>query len=234
MSGQPVVVIGGRGSWPWLYRGMQRWIGQRTGRVVRVVPAGPWDWFRTRREGYLPILDRLLTAVQVARAEARADWVTLVAHGDGGIVARLFLGCDAYRLRVYGGQDMVNTLVTLGTPHQARGHFGADLEREFANRHYPGAFYAHVRYLAVVGRTVVGSRRGSRAERRAYDLYRAADLEGAVLGDGMIPERAAALPGAVLVPVEGAWHHPAQSRDWYGGSPAVIARWWGVVERAES
>ena len=50
-------------------------------------------------------------------AEKPQGKIALIGHSAGGWISRIYLSDRSYGGKVYGGQDLVHSLVTLGSPH---------------------------------------------------------------------------------------------------------------------
>jgi pimeloyl-ACP methyl ester carboxylesterase len=226
---QAIIVIGGYNSfWP-LYLNMARRLENLSGLPSVGVPLMPWDWWSAgRARDATNILRRLQETVAWARRRLRAERFVLVGHSAGGVIGRLYLYDQPMWGQAYAGVDHVTALITLGSPHcglngTETGWFLTDQ----ANRRVSGAFYAdRVRYRTVAGRFVQGQQNGRRKERRAFRTYRFFFGRGDVWGDGTVPVPCAALPGAENLILDGIAHSVKSSRQWYGGSRAIIRRWW--------
>ena len=174
--------------------------------------------------GWKRILLRVEATVRDAqRRSGGAHPVTLVGHSSGGVLGRLFLSPEPFEGVRFAGLDVVRHLITLGSPHlNVR---GARLRR-WVDRTYPGAYFApDVRYTAVGGRAVRGTREGTPRERAAHFLYRRLSGTGDEWGDGLVPLSSSRLDGARSLVVDGVAHAPLGGARWYG-SPDVIHEWW--------
>lgn len=230
---QAIIVIGGYNSlWP-LYLGMARDLEDISGLQAIGVPLMPWHWWVAGRdENAAHILQKLLETVAWARRRFKASRFILVGHSAGGVLARLYLHDGPVWGQVYGGADHVQTLITLGSPHcsDRDANTGWMLTDE-ANRLVPGTPYAgRVRYRAVIGHCLQGRKDGSPKERRAARIYRFFTGQDDVWGDGLVPAQSAHLDGAENLILEDIAHSRKISGDWYGGSRAIIRRWWPIGE----
>lgn len=88
---------------------------------IRTSYMGYGDWLRILGgDDFSGYLDRAYANVMdVYNGCGRREHVRLVGHSAGGWVGRLLLGDVPYQGTVYGAKTMVNTLVTLGTPHHS-------------------------------------------------------------------------------------------------------------------
>ena len=146
----PTLILGGFLITPEAYGPMATAIAAQTGQPVQVVPTTRLEWLRTGgRPGWRRLLDRSHDLLLALAAESPVGRVNLVGHSSGGVMLRLLLGDDPFAGRVYADRIRVQSLVTLGSPHQAVR--GTALRREVAAL-YPGAPYAgELAYLAVAG-----------------------------------------------------------------------------------
>jgi pimeloyl-ACP methyl ester carboxylesterase len=226
---EAIVVIGGYNSlWP-AYLKMARDLEDVTSLRAIGVPLMPWDWWMARQAGDASnLLQKLEETVVWARRRFQADRFILVGHSAGGVLSRLYLSEQAVWGRVYAGVRHVTALITLGSPHcgDREGDIGWYPADE-ANRLVPGTPYAdRVRYRAIAGRCLQGRQDGGYKERRAFHSYRFFAGRGAIWGDGLVPVNSAQLDGAETLILEGVAHSRKIARDWYGGSAAIIRRWW--------
>jgi hypothetical protein len=81
-----------------------------------------------------------------------------------------------------------------------------------------------------MGHYLRGCEEGNHKERRAFRTYRFFSGQGDVWGDGIVPVQSARLDGAETFLLKGVAHSRKTSGDWYGGSRAIIRRWWPVGE----
>lgn len=226
---QAIVIVGGYNSlWP-SYLKLARDLEDLTGLQAIGVPLMPWHWWASMRsEDATNIMQKLEETVTWARRRFHADRFILVGHSAGGIIGRLYL-CDAPVWgHVYNGVEHVSTLITLGSPHCGdRGVSTGWVLTDEANRLVPGTLYARqVRYQAVAGQYIRGHQDGNYKERRAHRAYHFFAGRGDVWGDGMVPVQCAHLDGAETVILENVAHSRKVARNWYGGSAAILRRWW--------
>jgi pimeloyl-ACP methyl ester carboxylesterase len=237
---QAIIVIGGYNSlWP-AYLRMARDLEDLSGLQAVGVPLMPWHWQSATRKGDATnILQKLAETTLWARRRFNTDRVILVGHSAGGLIARLYLSDRPVWGHRYPGLDHVTMLVTLGSPHCPASMPGGNQETstnwflvDTPNRVVPGATYAdRVRYCAVAGRWIQGHSSGTRREQRAFQMYRAFNgQDGDVWGDGVVPVECALLSGAEMLVLDGVTHSARSGRAWYGGSRAIIRRWWSTVE----
>lgn len=224
---RPIVFIGGWLSSPGDYAGMARTLaGPPYNRVVYIVDFNRIEWSQVRDPNFTPVLNALARTVEIALEETGADKIDLIGHSAGGRVARAYLGSEPYRNVVYDGQRVVASLTTLGTAHETYEIY----VKEFAavvNSRYPGAYYSHIAYRSVAGRSVKGHRIGRPEEMLAYNSYDTAFGKGHMIGDGIIPTEACFLKGADNIVLEGARHAPYNAPNTWYGAPRVIPLWFG-------
>jgi hypothetical protein len=224
MAGEPVVVIGGRGSWPVGYRGLAASLSALSGREVHVVPLTPLDWTLGLLRGYGQLVFEVASTVDRALLESEGDRAILVGHSAGGILARVYIGGDPpYGGRRYSGHRRVSHLITLGTPHNVppKGRLAPIAE---VNALFPGALHGHISYLSVAGAAVSGASSG-RARRR-YERF---VEDGRVDGDGLVPVPSALLPGAESLVLDGLRHgrlYAGFGGRWYGSDRTAVEQWW--------
>jgi pimeloyl-ACP methyl ester carboxylesterase len=226
---EAIVLIGGHNSlWP-VYLKTARDLEDVSGLPAIGVPLMPWDWWTARQASDAShLLRKLEETVVWARRKLLADRFILVGHSAGGVIARLYLSEQAVWGQVYAGVQHVTALITLGSPHCSdRGTATGWYLTDEANRLVPGTPYAdRVRYRAVAGQYLQGHQDGNYLEQRAFRTYRFFAGQGDLWGDGTVPVPSARLEGAETVVLEGIAHSRKFARDWYGGSAAVIRRWW--------
>jgi pimeloyl-ACP methyl ester carboxylesterase len=224
-----IIVIGGYSSlWP-AYLGMARHLADLTGLQAITAPLMPWHWWTAQQaQEATGILEKLRETVVWARRKVRAGRFILVGHSAGGLIARLYLCEQPVWGQRYAGAGHVETVVTLGTPHCSdRGTDTGWFLADQANRLAPGTPHAPaIRYQAVAGRALQGQQNGSGRQRRAYRTYRFFAGQGDVWGDGTVPIHSARLDGAEAQLLDGVVHSLKHGRAWYGGSPAIVGRWW--------
>jgi pimeloyl-ACP methyl ester carboxylesterase len=188
-----------------------------------VVPLQWWEWLPTvGGRSMSPILARLDATVKQVLQEYSAPQINIIAHSAGGWVARIYLGKVPYYDRVWHGEPLVSSLITLGTPHRSlepwtRRNLG------FVNDNYPGG----IKYVCVAGKAVYGKKSLSRW--LAYSSYELTCGIGNSWGDGIIPIEAAHLDGAENLVIDGVNHSP-RSGTWYG-SDAITAIWSACIKK---
>ncbi len=194
------------------------------------VPLKANDWFVTLGgRPVSPILAALDRTVQQALTTFGAKQVNLIGHSAGGWIARIYLGDQTYHSQVWQRYPVVNTLITLGTPHRSQERW-TKRNLDFVNGNYPGAFYSTVRYVCVAGKAAYGSKSWRFADWFTYQSYELTCGKGECWGDGVTPVDAAHLPGAENITLEGVMHSPktvgavAQAPIWYG-SPTPLKQW---------
>jgi pimeloyl-ACP methyl ester carboxylesterase len=218
-----VVVLGGFLAPTRWYEALRSTLAADTGEPVQVVQTTTADWLSaTTAAGWASILRKLHAVVEAAASAAGAR-VTLVGHSAGGVLGRLYLSPEPFEGERFAGLELVDHLVTLGSPHH--NVRGATLRR-FVDSTYPGSFFSPaVRYTSVAGRAVEGRVDGGLGPRTAYYLYAYLRGNGACWGDGLVPVDAALLEGARRLVLDGVFHAPGWRRPWYG-TPEVVTRWW--------
>ena len=223
-SHPPIVVVGGRMSWPIEYRGLARTLAEVSGSEVSIVPITPLDWMLGRIRGYGQIVFEVASAVDKALLESDSDKAVLVGHSAGGILARVYVGgAPPYGGRRYSGHRRISHLITLGTPHNVpnRGSLAPIAE---VNELFPGALHEGISYLCVAGAAADGT--SSRRIRKRYERFVA---DGRVKGDGEIPVESALLPGAEHLVLDGLYHgrlYGGLRSRWYGSDRETVGRWW--------
>ena len=222
----PSVILGGWLSSPDDYLGLARLLASPPyRRVVYITQVSRADWFAVRDPNFRPLIDTLARTVAIALRETGAERVELIGHSAGGRVARAYLADQPYMGTRYDGQRVVSSLTTLGTAHTTyeiwvKGFAG------WLEQNYPGAFFPHITYRSVAGRSVQGRQFGRPEEILAFSSYNASFGNGALIGDGVVPTAACYLAGADNLVIEGARHVIYNApRTWYG-APDVVPLWW--------
>lgn len=183
--------------------------------VVRISKMGYGDWFHIIRGGdFSTYLNRAYDTV--AELFEEYGQVRIVGHSAGGWVARLLLGDIPYQKRVYNAKTMVNTLVTLGTPHYSLEQypFGRiDESIDVSHIHASDAILQHIKTSSLQycnhiyprgdafepDTTIVcvaGDGISSSSSYMTYQSYKSGCGRGSVRGDGVTPLQIALLPHA--------------------------------------
>lgn len=228
----PTIILPGFFAGAAPYRTLEAALNQ-AGIPTTVVPLKRRDWLPTvGGRSVTPILQKLDQTVQAVRQQSNNSPVNVVGHSAGGWIARIYLGDipytvhsrDAQHSHSWNAQAYVNTLVCLGTPHHSEERW-TKRNLNFVNTTYPGAFYSHIRYVCIAGKSVQGERRrfGSSFAYKSYELTCGS---GECWGDGITPISAAHLEGAENVTLEGVNHSPSPRGDrvWYG-SDGIFESW---------
>jgi pimeloyl-ACP methyl ester carboxylesterase len=225
---KPIVIFGGFLSFPMVYREMREALAAYTGQPTWVVDTFSHDWLLSvNMAGWKRLLDKLDRMVRQAAKDSSSGKVTLVGHSAGGVLARLYLSPKPFLDRAYHGSEIVDQLITLGSPHLNLGGLnrGGRMSR-WVERACPGAtFTPRVQYTSVAGQYVCGARSGSVRERWLYNAYRDLCGEGTTCGDGLVPVKSALLAGAEPVILDGVSHFTGFGAAWYGNAE-VIPLWW--------
>jgi pimeloyl-ACP methyl ester carboxylesterase len=223
---QPVVILGGFMSFALLYEEMRDELASTTGQPVAIAQTFGHDWLPSVTPlGWTRLLRKLDRAVRLAASRSATGKVTLIGHSMGGVLARLYLSPRSFMGQVYRGLDLVDRLITLGSPH----HNQAGLTRggvmsRWVERHYPGAFFApRVEYVSVAGKVIQGNLAGTGRERWVYQNHKKMCGRSDTWGDGIVPVESALLRGAQHVVLDGVSHF-GFGAPWYG-SPEVIPLW---------
>jgi pimeloyl-ACP methyl ester carboxylesterase len=222
----PIVLVGGFLSSPNDYLAMAHMLAAPPyRRIVYITQIFRGDWLALRDPDFRPALDLLARTVELALKETGAAKIELIGHSAGGRLARSYLSDQPYMGTRYDGQRYVSRIITLGTAHTTNEIWVNGFARWLDN-YYPGAFFKHIAYRSVVGRSVQGRRFGSLEEILAYRSYAVSFGEGDQLGDGIVPTAACYLPGADNLILDGARHAPYNApRTWYGAHD-VLPAWY--------
>jgi pimeloyl-ACP methyl ester carboxylesterase len=226
-ASQPVVLMGGFASNDLIYGGLRDTLAEIAGQRVWVVKTRSVDWLPSVvPAGWLYLLNKLAHTVRQAVQGSRTGKVTLVGHSAGGVLARLYLSPRPFLGHTYSGLEVVDRLITLGSPHDNQHPVHGGWMSRWIERRYPGAYFSEqVRYASVAGRLIRGKRDGSLHERNAYRFYRRMAGQGDIWGDGLIPVRSALLDGAQQIVLDGVSHFAGFGGPWYGAQD-VVPRWW--------
>jgi alpha-beta hydrolase superfamily lysophospholipase len=189
---------------------------------VVVVPASRGDWLLTSWTlGWTRLLDRAQALLLELAAASPTGRVNLVGHSSGGVMLRLLLGDEPFAGRIYGHRERVQSLVSLGSPHQA---IRGTALRQLVDHRYPGAFFSdQLAYLAVAG-TIAPEQLRPRARRLTSRSYSAINDDPSSRGDGLVPLSSALLAGAEQLVLEGVGHGGWFAQRWYG-SADVLPQW---------
>jgi alpha-beta hydrolase superfamily lysophospholipase len=218
----PSLILGGFLITPEAYAPMAAAMEDTTGQPVAVVPASRGDWLLTNWSlGWTRLLDRAQALLLELAAASPTGQVNLVGHSSGGVMLRLLLGDEPFAGRVYGLRGQVQSLVTLGSPHQA---IRATALRQLVDRRYPGAFFqVELAYLAVAG-AIEPQQLRPRARRLTARSYDAINNDPGSRGDGLVPLSSALLTGAEPLVLEDVGHGGWFAERWYG-SAEVLPQW---------
>jgi triacylglycerol esterase/lipase EstA (alpha/beta hydrolase family) len=222
----PTVILPGYLESAIAYRQLEQSL-QHSGFPTVTVPLRRRDWIPTLGgRPVTPILQQLDRTVKEILQQYNASQINLIGHSAGGWISRIYLGEEPYLGRgevqpsIYCAHDVVNTLVTLGTPHISQERW-TRWNLDFVKNNYPGAFYKNVRYVCVAGKTIFGVRQiGSWL---AYSSYQLTCGKGNTWGDGITPIEAAHLEGAENIVISGVNHSPRSRGIWYGSEEPLKA-----------
>jgi len=181
-------------------------------------------------------------------AEEVGGRVALIGHSAGGWISRLYVSNRNYGGRAYAGQDLVHTLVTLGTPHgNAPGPAFKGVE--WCNREAIAT--NKMRALAVAGEGFLGDRSGQLTQ-NSYAFCCPEGSDGTKYdGDGVTPiQSALAMEGSDKMTIKNIHHFPwsevtggdfvapdlaklhKQGMSWYGSDDA-IDQWFEWLDHSE-
>ena len=222
----PTVILPGYLESAMAYRQLEQSL-QESGFPTVTVPLRRRDWIPTLAgRPVTPILQQLDRTVKEILQQCNASQINLIGHSAGGWISRIYLGEKPYLGRgemqasVYCAHPVVNTLITLGTPHISQERW-TRWNLDFVKNNYPGAFYKNVRYVCVAGKTIFGIRR--RGSWLAYSSYQLTCGKGNTWGDGITPIEAAHLQGAENIVISGVNHSPRSAGIWYGSEEPLKA-----------
>jgi hypothetical protein len=227
MTAQPVVIFGGFLSFPSAYEGMRATLETLSGQRGWIVPAYTHEWMTTVvPAGWAWLLRKLDATVRAAARQSATGKVTVIGHSSGGVMARLYLGSKPFEGCVFNGREVMDTLITLGSPHY---NYRGGHNRRRVEAWYPGAYFApEVRYISVAGKVREGKRHGTFGERVLFSTYQQQCGNGETWGDGFVPLESALLAGSQPVILEGARHYGLRGEAWYG-TPGMVEAWWRAV-----
>jgi pimeloyl-ACP methyl ester carboxylesterase len=178
-----------------------------------------------------PILKVLDQTIRQALEQHQATQVNLIGHSAGGWISRIYMGEERYCDRQWNGLPLVNTLITLGTPHTSQERW-TRRNLDFVNTHYPGAFHSGVNYVCIAGKSIYGKPSLRLGEWFTYQSYQITGGIGRCWGDGITPIESAHLEGATNLIYYHVQHSPRSSEIgkqgelyyWYG-SPEIVSEW---------
>jgi pimeloyl-ACP methyl ester carboxylesterase len=178
-----------------------------------------------------PILSLLDLTIRQALAQHQATQVNLIGHSAGGWISRIYMGGERYCDHQWNGLPLVNTLITLGTPHTSQERWTRS-NLDFVNTHYPGAFHDALNYVCIAGKSIYGKPSLRWGEWFTYQSYQITGGIGRCWGDGITPIESAHLKGATNLVYDNVQHSPRPSEIgkqgelyyWYG-SPEIVSEW---------
>ena len=223
-----IVFLGGFLSQAAFYSGFSSALESFSGKKVFLVDTRVSDWLPSvSKLGWSLILNKLDFTVKKALKHSGDRKLTLIAHSQGGILARLYLSDEPLLASRYCGLDYIDCLITLGSPHINQGGIqrGGHMSR-WAQQHVPNAAFAPgVRYTSVAGKFVRGNSSGSFNERFAFMSYKEICTDGAAWGDGIVPVNSALLPDSEQIVLDSVSHYSPIGKPWYG-SEHVLPLWY--------
>lgn len=195
---QPVLIVPGFGAVATEYIPLRDALRAQLGpdAFVEVVPITATTWFSCLGgrpvTGVINLIDQ---SVDRARRLTGSSKVSIVAHSAAGWISRIYLGHIPYPAggNVWQGNQVVSTLLCLGTPHRSDEPITKN-NMAFVNSAYPGAFHSHVDYFNFAGDGAsIASGSGTKwwafwrsgwFHRITYRLTDSAIADGPVIGDG--------------------------------------------------
>ncbi len=227
----PTVILPGYLAAAHDYLGLEQSLNQ-AGFPTVTVPLTRQSWWVTLGgRPVTPILDILDQTIRQTLAQHQATQINLIGHSAGGWISRIYLGKEMYCDRTWNGQPLVNTLITLGTPHTSQERW-TRRNIDFVNTTYPGAFHPAVKYVCIAGKAIYGKPSLRLEEWFTYQSYQITGGIGQCWGDGITPIEAAHLKGATNLVLDNIQHSPQSSASikqgkahcWYG-SPEIVSEW---------
>lgn len=203
---------------------------EKMGFPTTIVPLKKSDWLPTLGgRSMIPILKKLDLTVKQSLQQYQTAQINLIGHSAGGWISRIYLGEKPYNIHndvtendiFWHGHPQVKTLITLGTPHVSEERW-TKKNLDFVKDNYPGAFYPHVNYICVAGKSIFGQKKWGNW--LAYSSYQLTIGKGDCWGDGITPIEAAHLRGAVNITIDDVKHSPKSKGKWYG-SEGVLPLW---------
>jgi pimeloyl-ACP methyl ester carboxylesterase len=227
-----IVILGGFLSHSSFYTDLKGAISSLSGRDVKIVEIPPRSWFSLLfPAGWRPVLSRLEQNLTSMQALDPAKSITLIGHSLGGVLGYLYLLSPRIGESRLHGSDFIHRLITLGSPHfnQCRWLHGGLVStyiKKWAQRH---PFPPDIHLTCIAGKKVKGHPRGTRAQKKAFKMYKRLTGEGETWGDGIIPLSAALLPQAAHIILDGVGHFSRSGDPWYG-SEETVAQWWSQIQ----
>ena len=170
--------------------------------------------------------------------------VVLIGHSAGGWLARAALGFGSCTStgrpenNTYGAAislDCVLGMVTLGTPHLPPPPEVMDMTRgalRITHEQFPGAHHDGLFYITAIGNAIQGVKQERKTPFESTDMagfafesYQAVCGEGDAVGDGVVPQSAGHLDGALQLDLDGIFHSIGTPDRWYG-SDSVMDLWY--------
>lgn len=203
-----------------------------------------------------PVLDwylkRVADAVHEAKQLTQGGCLSLIGHSAGGWLARVYMeefgSSHISLLLTLGSPHLPPPKGLTGVIDQTRGLL------DYVEKYCSKAIYTpRLKYVCIAGRYIQGMRLRTPADDNDQNLSETAIINrksipfittlrarfigqgykqvcgrADVWGDGVVPEMAAQLEGALNISLNGVYHSPVGSDDalrpWYG-SPAVVEKW---------
>lgn len=210
-----IVIVGGFLTSPETYANLARLLTKAPyNALVEIANISPADWLLGAFDKGVRMIEKIDEAVQKI-CDGTKGKAVVIAHSAGGILSRVYLTDKPYRGHCFDGNERVDTLITLGTPHKGR-------IAGFVDRRCPGAYCSpQVSYIALAGKSIKGKVKGSMREHVAYRVYRGLQGRGDTWGDGLVPTESAKLEGAANATLPFVTHNLYLSEHWYGSEGAL-------------
>lgn len=213
---------------------MKSRIEKLSGHETLIVRFSPFLWYSLLMPyGWIPILRRLESTIYEIRKSTPDSKVTLIGHSIGGILGLLYIISPPGRGFDRKLREVIDHLVTLGSPHKNRCRWlhGGSLSRLIEKYGESDKIESKVRLTCIAGKSILGSKHGTASERKAYAIYKTIGGQGEVWGDGIVPVTSALLPGADTIVLENTGHFSSLGQAWYG-SQDIVSRWWTMIQSA--
>ena len=225
------VILGGFLSHSMLYSPMKNQIAKISGQETIIAHIPQYLWYALIVPyGWVPVLKRLDRTLSQMQKTSPSSKVTLIGHSIGGVLGVLYLLAPSFGGLKGKPIQTIDHLITLGSPHtnKCRWLHGGSISRLVEKHGGSRAIQHKTRLTCVAGTGVLGNKKGTVSERKAYAIYKTIGGQGGVRGDGIVPVESALLPAANPIELDNVVHFAVSGHSWYG-SPEVVSRWWPMT-----
>ena len=222
---QPVLILGGFLINPNSYSLLTKWLRDKEGINAYIVQVNKLEWLLTAWEfGWVNILDKVDRQAKELTELSKTKKITLIGHSSGGVMLRIYLSDKKFSGRIYNGKLLSNTLITLGSPHQAA---KATKLRALVDKLVPGSYYyKEVKYYSIGGSLNLNGNIAKKLSKRiAVNSYKSMSGFSDESGDGLVPLSSSLLKDSTKIVLKDVAHGLVFGKEWYG-SKSAIENWW--------